>query len=333
MVLSCTGPIRPGSPNRPAAPSRLPPGPPGPAHAHARPAKPAGPRSRTRPARAAFWGRSVRLSAERDPKRTQAAGRSQDPEKQGTRPPPAPLTLSAPRQPLFPTSRPRVLATPGHTPFPIRTPSARPSPQTWSVSCLQPSLWVRGLNSTPWTPSPDRGLHRLPPGAGTPRPPSRRSLPERLRVTHWRPCSRGEGDRALRVRASVHRQHFYSRCHGPTSQAEPAGDTPAPGVGAVLLPLVLQDLVPDVHVHRGALPLGKQVWEGEGLPERLGRETGLSAPHGRGPLLALSSRSALPGPRSSPCPRSPQSSRPGAGSEDGTAAGASLPPCPPREPA
>ena len=53
------------------------------------------------------------------------------------------------------------------------------------------------------------------------------------------------------------------------SQAKPAGDAPAPRVGALTLLLLLQHLVPEVLVRgaaAGPLPLGKQIWECEGLP-------------------------------------------------------------------
>lgn len=72
---------------------------------------------------------------------------------------------------------------------------------------------------------------------------------------------------------------------GP-SQAEPAGDPSAPGVGGLPLPLLLQQAGPDVVLGRAALTarrfLRKQVWEREGLSVGLG-ERGPAPAGGLGP--------------------------------------------------
>lgn len=72
---------------------------------------------------------------------------------------------------------------------------------------------------------------------------------------------------------------------GQPSQAEPARDAPAPRVGALALPLVLQRLVPEVLIlgaASGLLSLRKQIWEREGLPVRLRtKQTGSARDPGR----------------------------------------------------
>ena len=84
------------------------------------------------------------------------------------------------------------------------------------------------------------------------------------------------------------------------SQAKPAGDTPAPWAGALALPLLLQHLVPEVLIHRaaaGLLPLGKQIWEREGLPVCLGRKQTGSARDPRGEVLSTGRLNARPTPQ------------------------------------
>lgn len=101
----------------------------------------------------------------------------------------------------------------------------------------------------------------------------------RLGPTGWhtrRTPARG-GDRAqsTQARTVATSSTLFERDGWLQSQAEPAGDAPAPRVGALAPPLLLQHLVLEVLVHRaasGPLSLGKQIWEREGLPVCLGRK-------------------------------------------------------------
>ena len=104
------------------------------------------------------------------------------------------------------------------------------------------------------------------------------------------------GGRAHRARPSP-QAALYSGGAAGRSQAEPAWDAPAPRVGALALPLVLQHLVPEVLIRgaaSGPFSLGKQIWEREGLPERLRtKQTGSAQDPGR----VVHGETELPAPR------------------------------------
>lgn len=107
-------------------------------------------------------------------------------------------------------------------------------------------------------------------GAVQGQPGSSRGLQEDTGLHTRRVPTRGGGRaRSTQARTVSTSRTLFERDGWLPSQAKPAGDTPAPRVGALTLLLLLQHLVPEVLVRgaaAGPLPLGKQIWECEGLP-------------------------------------------------------------------
>ena len=123
-------------------------------------------------------------------------------------------------------------------------------------------------------------------GAVQGQPGSSRGLQEDTGLHTRRVPTRGGGRaRSTQARTVSTSRTLFERDGWLPSQAKPAGDTPAPRVGALTLLLLLQHLVPEVLVRgaaAGPLPLGKQIWECEGLPVCLGRKHTGSARDPRG---------------------------------------------------